>query len=579
MHVKKIEFRNFRCFRRNSFPLNPFTVLVGPNNSGKSTLIEGLKLVSIVAQRAPASNFVLPDEDLGLEEVQPGITPSLDGIDFREANVTYRYASPPAEIVATFSNGAKIQLHIGRDRYVFANLVDPSGAAVTTKAAARALRLPGFWVMDNGAPLEEKEQLRDEKYVRKHQLTKLAPRHFRNQLLMSPEHFPRFQEIAREWNGLRVERPKQEYADGTMQLFLDATDRGFTAEVSWMGAGLQLWLQTAWLLARAQSNSIVVLDEPETYMHPDMQRRLLTLLRRGTYEQVIISTHSPELISDARPTELLPVNKGSARASFASSIPEAQQVINRVGSRYNIELARLVGSRKLLLLEGRDDKEYLGLLYEALFPAAEGQLDLIPSLPIGGWDGFDAATQFAAALCQQQKNMRVYCFLDRDHHAMEEIDKRLERASDRKVHLHVWELKEIESYLLVASAIARHLNRAGCDVAESKVEEWLLQESDLLEDATFDLISTAWLKRNKAKSVAAANHHARETLQANWGSLAGRLRLVPGKTLLQAISRRAHDEYGRGVSGSEIARAMHPDDMAPEMKRVLRAIEAGTALE
>jgi len=44
--IRKVSFRNFKAYRSLDMELEPFTVLVGPNASGKTTLLEGLYLVS-----------------------------------------------------------------------------------------------------------------------------------------------------------------------------------------------------------------------------------------------------------------------------------------------------------------------------------------------------------------------------------------------------------------------------------------------------------------------------------------------------------------------------------------------------
>jgi ABC-type branched-subunit amino acid transport system ATPase component len=47
--IEKVQFRNFKAYRTLDLELEPFTVLVGPNASGKTTLLEGLRLVSQLA--------------------------------------------------------------------------------------------------------------------------------------------------------------------------------------------------------------------------------------------------------------------------------------------------------------------------------------------------------------------------------------------------------------------------------------------------------------------------------------------------------------------------------------------------
>ncbi|QRK12067.1 AAA family ATPase [Archangium violaceum] len=47
--IQKVSFRNFKAYRSLDLELEPFTVLVGPNASGKTTLLEGLHHFSVVA--------------------------------------------------------------------------------------------------------------------------------------------------------------------------------------------------------------------------------------------------------------------------------------------------------------------------------------------------------------------------------------------------------------------------------------------------------------------------------------------------------------------------------------------------
>ncbi|HEX8438927.1 AAA family ATPase, partial [Archangium sp.] len=57
--IQKVSFRNFKAYRSLDLELEPFTVLVGPNASGKTTLLRGLELVSDIATKTlSAPGFV-----------------------------------------------------------------------------------------------------------------------------------------------------------------------------------------------------------------------------------------------------------------------------------------------------------------------------------------------------------------------------------------------------------------------------------------------------------------------------------------------------------------------------------------
>ncbi|MFP2927400.1 AAA family ATPase [Pyxidicoccus sp. 3LG] len=61
--IEKVQFRNFKAYRSLDLGLEPFTVLVGPNASGKTTLLEGLQFVSRAAGRHLGKNDNYYDEE------------------------------------------------------------------------------------------------------------------------------------------------------------------------------------------------------------------------------------------------------------------------------------------------------------------------------------------------------------------------------------------------------------------------------------------------------------------------------------------------------------------------------------
>ena len=88
-------------------------------------------------------------------------------------------------------------------------------------------------------------------------------------------------------------------------------------------------------------------------MHADLQRKLIRLLRNFN-KQIIIATHSIEILSEVEPEEVLIIDKKKKESKFASSLPVVQQVINHIGGVQNLQLARLWNSRQCIFVEGKD---------------------------------------------------------------------------------------------------------------------------------------------------------------------------------------------------------------------------------
>jgi hypothetical protein len=111
---------NFRCFNRHRVELRPLTVLVGRNNAGKSTLVEALRLISLVTERFTSLVYKEPPPWCDLPRGLRGVTPSTDGlgIDFRP--VFHRYGEPPARLVADFTDHSRIEVYIGPEAKLYA---------------------------------------------------------------------------------------------------------------------------------------------------------------------------------------------------------------------------------------------------------------------------------------------------------------------------------------------------------------------------------------------------------------------------------------------------------------------------
>ena len=48
--IKKVVIKNFKCIKELELELAPLTILVGPNSSGKSSILEALALMAQCAK-------------------------------------------------------------------------------------------------------------------------------------------------------------------------------------------------------------------------------------------------------------------------------------------------------------------------------------------------------------------------------------------------------------------------------------------------------------------------------------------------------------------------------------------------
>lgn len=583
--LKQIRLQNFRRFEDHIIPFRPSTIIVGPNNAGKSTVVEALRLVSFVTNRYRNLAFHRPPDWLTSGVGSMGVAPSLKDLRTNLQTVFFDYRDPPASIEARFTTGAAIDVYIGPEEMVFAVIRDDTGRAVKSRAQTYELALPRIGIQPQVAPVQHEEVLLGEETVRRGMDSPLAPSHFRNQLLMADvDTFGAFIALAESsWSGLRImdnQSGLMSCAEHNDPLSFLVRDGGFVGEVSAMGHGLQMWLQIMWFLARNEGSPTIVLDEPDVYMHADLQRRLIRLLR-DRHQQVIVATHSVEILAQVEPTDVLVVNGELKKSKWATGIRGVQNVVDNIGGVHNLQLTRLAGSRRCLFVEGKD-VAILRRLNDTLFPESDA-LDVLPSLSVGGWTGWQkvvGAAQFLHTAADDA--VTSYALFDSDYHLPDEIAARFAEAEALGIELLIWPRKEIENYLLEPTCVVRVIESLVVSskkrIPEEEVRLYLAQLAESMRDDIVESLTDEVQQRNRRLQASAARRRARTYVEKRLAAGDSLLMMVPGKVALSRLSQWVQDRCGKGVGVAGLAGALRVEEMAPEVIDLLTAVEERSSI-
>jgi len=545
--LNKIRIQNFRGFEDHTVLLNPTTVLVGRNNAGKSTIVEALRLVSLALDYAKSRTNVPRSWSISRSARKAkNQAPTLLSLEDHPDTVFYRYGDPPATITATFTSGAEVEV-----------MVNPDEIKAYFQASRQA-DIPYVSILPQVAPVMRKEKILNPETVRGNLSSVLASSHFRNQVHLLREFFPAFKDAAEEsWPHLRVNRPEVISSNGAADwLTMMVVDEDFTAEIAWMGHGLQMWLQAIWFLTRARDHGTVILDEPDVYMHADLQRRLIRKVKQS-HVQVIVATHSAEIMAEVEPDEILVINRAEPTSTYATKLPVAQQVLNSLGSVHNLQFARLATAKRFLLVEG-EDVGVLKRFQNALFPKSISPLDTL-SMEVNGWGGWNLAIASARFLDQNTSGaVSCYCVFDRDYHTEQDLKKRRDDAQQRGIALHIWRKKELENYLLVPSAIQRvivaKVGRKTPSITDLSEQIDIIAES--LRKTVERSLGSEILKQSKGVDYATISDRADEQVAAAWKTQDDRWSIIPGKEAFSKLSSWTQKNYGVSLSTINIAREM-----------------------
>src|SRR5438067_9495847 len=155
-------------------------------------------------------------------------------------------------------------------------------------------------------------------------------------------------------------------------------------EIFWSGFGLQVWCQMLTHLIQSRESSLFLIDEPDIYLHSDLQRQLLTLLR-NLGPDILIATHSTEIINEAEADDIVRINKRRTNARRLREPSEVRQVFTALGSNINPILTQLAKTRRAVFVEGYDF-QILSRFAQKLGLANVSNRNEFAVIPVGGFN-------------------------------------------------------------------------------------------------------------------------------------------------------------------------------------------------
>jgi predicted ATP-dependent endonuclease of OLD family len=203
--------------------------------------------------------------------------------------------------------------------------------------------------------------------------------------------------------------------------------------------------------ARSQ---LSVLDEPDVFLHPDMQRRLVHLLE-AVDQQVLLATHAPEVLNEARRNSVVWVDRTRKTARRTPDEALLAKINDTLGSGFDLRLARAMRAHMALFVEGQDMRilRNVARTVGAQRLAGEDKVAIIQLKGFSNWYHVEPFSWLSRELLGEA--VRMFLILDRDYRTRETVNALLTRLRETGVDAHVWERKELEIYLIIPSAIAR----------------------------------------------------------------------------------------------------------------------------
>jgi predicted ATPase len=206
-----------------------------------------------------------------------------------------------------------------------------------------------------------------------------------------------------------------------------------------------------------ETSKVVLLDEPDAHLHPNLQTSLALALRSIQRElniQIIISTHSTSIIRTASPNEVIPISSDNKINSPLVAQSDVEQIIINTLDSY--ELGKSVISGKLIFIEDQNIK-ILETFDRVLSTNCFVGANTVPFVLGRGKDDKIPFQIKVILLEYLKKDIEIYFVRDGDGLNGKWRSLLQEYAERYHVHLHQLELYEIENYILNEELIYRTL--------------------------------------------------------------------------------------------------------------------------
>ena len=576
--ITSVRFTRYKAFREFSLSLNRFNILVGPNNSGKSTILGAFRILSEAVRRARAKSPTIIEGPIGRVR---GYQVNLGNIPVATENIFYNYDEEhPASVSFRISNGDHLNLFFP-ERGICNLICETSGKAITSPTSFRQHFPIEIGFVPILGPVEHDEQLFQLEAAREALLTHNASRNFRNIWHHYPDAFDEFCSLIQiTWPGMDIKKPEIDTTHKKTLLRMFCPEERMDREIFWAGFGFQVWCQMLTFIVMNKATSLFIIDEPDIYLHSDLQRQLIAVLRT-LGPDILIATHSTEIISEADPDEVLVVTKKAHSAKRVADPTQLRTIFSTLGSNFNPTLTQLARSKRVVYVEGKDF-QVISRFAARLGVRAVATRSDFAVVPTEGFNPTRAKTFTQGVEATLASKISVAVVFDRDYRSDAEVAAELKDLQGFCDFAHIHQKKELENFLLVPESLNRAITqriadqnkRTGKTISFTENIQTLLLS---ITDAIKHDVQAQFLKRqqpftkslNRSLDDATITSQLLAAFDSTWKNLNTRLDIVPGREVLSRLNAHLQKTCGVTITSNLIIECMSEAEIPDEMKMVV----------
>lgn len=409
MHFKKIYINNFKNYRKVTINLNPqLNVFTGINNAGKTTILEAIALWSecfrILITKAKRSDTKLKirqgDYRLGNKlgnyidhrKITSVRTSKYEDIFFGlslsspiKISITVTGLTDDSDleipIVIKAANGSNYEIFLAsHDNFDFQKL----------NASFNHLPQPFSTIYASPvASLVAGEQFKLPPQIANSVISRQSYLVLRNRIFRLKSG-AKYAEFERDISQILTDsaHPVTFHVIGDIQtdtnidVNVNFGHNDQPKDISLLGSGTLQIIELMLALYEERTDlNLILLDEPDSHIHRDIQKRLVqVLIKSSNNAQVFITTHNESLLRNTSPNNIFHikntgdgatnieyhpiVKSGSTKRHTGVQPTFHSSVIRMLGNENSLDLLDIIEARKVVFVEGDIDADHIRKIYE-----------------------------------------------------------------------------------------------------------------------------------------------------------------------------------------------------------------------
>lgn len=256
-----------------------------------------------------------------------------------------------------------------------------------------------------------------------------------------------------------------------------------TIPLSKAGTGIGQVLAILYVVMTSDFSGCIIIDEPNSFLHPSAARKLMQILATYTQHQYIVATHGVEIIKSVEPKTIHLVRWENDRTMIKEVNSEKLGDLKLIMSELGVKLSDVFGADSILWVEGTTEEICYPKIAQKIGRTSIGETSIVAVRSTGDFESKRIPPELILEIYNKLSGgiallpPAIAFIFDREGKSDEEQKDLRRRSADQ---IHFLPRRCYENYLIHPRALMNVLNTlpsfAEKEIGDDKISKWLREK-------------------------------------------------------------------------------------------------------